>query len=266
MANKVLESALNNAAKEEAKPGYAAPTLDPSQPYGSADMGGGSTIGTSDLMSTTGSARVALFLFSLVVAGGAWAWITIPDSAYTTTVIVTSLVAFVIAIVTVVKPQIARITAPIYAVLQGIAMGLISRIAEDFYDGIVAQAVLATGAIVFVMYTLYSTRILKVTARFRKVVIGATLAILVFYMMNLLLSLFNSQMPLINDTGWMGIAFSAFVICIAASNLALDFDFIERGSAAGLPKYMNWAAGFGLIVTIVWIYIEVLRLLMKLRN
>lgn len=266
MANKVLETALNNAAKEEAKPGYAAPTLDPTQTYGSADVGNGGIISTSDTMSTTGSARIALFLFAIVVAAGTWSWIMVPDSALVPVVMISILIAFGLAIAAMFRPQSARITAPLYAVFEGVALGLISRIFEDAYNGIVVQAVLATGAIVFVMYTLYSTRLIKATPRFRKIVIGATFAIALFYMMNLLLSIFNVNMPLINDAGPWGIAFSVFIIVIAASNLILDFDFIEQGSAAGLPKYMNWAAALGLIVTIVWIYLEVLRLFATMRN
>lgn len=266
MANKVLEKTLNNVEKDDMKPGYAAPTLDPSQSYGSADVPPGNFVGTSDTMSTTGSARVALFLFGLVVAAGAWAWVTVPESAMWPVVFVAMIVGLIFAMITIFKPQSARMTAPIYALAEGVVLGLISRIYEDQFNGIVVQAVLATGAIVFVMYTLYSTGILKVTPRFRKVVIGATLAICLFYVMNMVLMIFGAQMPLIGDTGPWGIAFSAIIICVAASNLALDFDFIERGSAAGLPKYMDWAAGFGLIVTIVWIYLEVLRLLAKVRS
>ena len=169
-------------------------------------------------------------------------------------------------LITTFKPKIARITAPLFAVAEGIALGVISKLYESYYDGIVVQAILATASIVFVMYTLYATGVIKVTPKFRKIVIGATMAIFVFYMLNFVLGFLNVDLPLIGDTGPMGIIFSLVVIVIAASNLALDFDFIERGSQAGLPKYMNWAAGYGLAVTVVWIYLEVLRLLSKIRN
>lgn len=266
MANKVLEKTLNNVDADDMKAGYAAPGQQLPADFGTFASPPTSVDNKPGTMSTTGSARAALMLFSLVVAGGAWAWTSVPDNLLWPTVMISSLVAFGLAMVTIFKPVVARFTAPLYAVAEGVALGLISKIYEDAYSGIVVQAVLATGSIVFVMYVLYSTRILKVTPKFRKIVIGATLGVVVFYMLNLILSLFGANMPLINDTGMMGIAFSALIIVIAASNLALDFDFIERGSQAGLPKYMNWAAGFGLIVTIVWIYLEVLRLLAKTRN
>lgn len=191
---------------------------------------------------------------------------TIPDSRAVIFLFGSLFIGLGLALATTFKPKIARITAPLYAAVEGVLLGTISRMYEDAFNGIVVQAVLATGAIVFVMYTLYSTRILKVTERFRKVVIGATLGIVVFYMLSIFLSIFGVQMPFVWDSGPAGIIFSVFVVIIAASNLALDFDFIERGSQAGLPKYMNWAAAFGLVVTIVWIYLEVLRLLAKTRN
>lgn len=198
-------------------------------------------------MSVTGSASAALILFALLVASGTWAWTSIPPSQAGFFLIGGMMLGLVFAMVTAFKPKLARITAPIYALIQGVVLGVISRLFEDQYNGIVVQAVLATGAIVFVMYTLYSTRILKVTERFRKVVIGATLGIFVFLMANLLFSMFGVNLPLIGDTGIAGIAFSAVVIVIAASNLALDFDFIERGSQQGLPKYIDWASCLGLL-------------------
>ncbi|HMS24500.1 MAG TPA: Bax inhibitor-1/YccA family protein [Acidimicrobiia bacterium] len=264
MANTVLERTLNNVNQEDLKAGYAAP-------QGAVDQFGnsipsGSFAGTDETMSVTGSARAALGLFAIVVAVGTWAWISIPDKNLRVVVIAAALLGFAIVLLTRSKPKIARITAPLYAVMQGLVLGLISRIYENAYSGIVVQAVLATGAIVFVMYTLYSTGILKVTPRFRKIVISATMGIAVFYGLSFLLSFFDVGIPLVFDSGPVGIIFSLFFISIAASTLALDFDFIERGSQAGLPKYMDWAAGFGLIVSIVWIYLEVLRLLGNIRN
>ena len=266
MANKVLEKTLKNVDSEDLRAGYASPSQVAPDAFGNSPVPPVSLSGTSDTMSVTGSARAALILFALLVASGTWAWTSIPDSQAGFFLIGGMILGLVFAFVNAFKPKLARITAPIYALIQGVVLGVISRLFEDQYNGIVVQAVLATGAIVFVMYTLYSTRILKVTERFRKVVIGATLGIFVFYMANLLFSMFGVNLPLIGDTGIAGIAFSAVVIVIAASNLALDFDFIERGSQQGLPKYMDWAAAFGLIVTIIWIYLEVLRLLAKTRN
>ncbi len=266
MANKILEKTLGNASSEDLRPGYASPGQVAQDVSSNSNNPPTDFVVTSDSMSVTGSARAALVLFAILIASGTWAWISIPNEQLGIYVLGSLILALIFGLVTTFKPHLARITAPIYALLEGVVLGGISRIFEDAYNGIVVQAVLATASIVFVMYTLYSTRILKVTERFRKVVIGATLGIMVFYMITLLMSLFGARMPLVWDSGIMGIAFSVFVIAIAASNLALDFDFIERGSQQGLPKYMNWAAAYGLIVTIVWIYIEVLRLLAKARN
>lgn len=263
MANKVLENSFKHVDQSDLRAGYAAPQGSGSGP------GPISESGISDSMSVTGAARAALVLFAAMAVSATWMWTYMQDPMQA------SAAAFlfgglfggvIIAFVMMFKPHTARICAPLYALAQGLVVGGISKLYESQYDGIIVQAVLATGAIVFVMYALYSTRILKVTERFRKVVIGATLGIMVFYGLNLLLSFFGASMPFIWDTGAMGIGFSLFVIAIAASNLALDFDFIEKGSQAGLPKYMNWAAAFGLLATVVWIYLEMLRLLAKMRQ
>ncbi|MFN8016339.1 MAG: Bax inhibitor-1/YccA family protein [Acidimicrobiia bacterium] len=264
MANKVLEKTLSNIDPNDLKAGYAAPSSFDS--LGNPISPPPSVFTNTDSMSVTGAARAALVLFAILVATGTWAWISIPESAWGMALFVSIFAALGVGLLTTFKPNIARVSAPIYAAIEGVAIGLISRVYENAYNGIVIQAVLATGAIVFVMYSLYSMRIIKVTQRFTRIVIGATMAIFVFYMANLLFSIFNVNLPLINDTGIAGIIFSAVVICIAAANLAIDFSFIESGVQQGLPKYMNWAAAYGLVVTIVWIYLEVLRLLAKSRN
>lgn len=262
MANKILEKTLNNAEQKDLQPGYGAPQVgaDGGPVFPSASATG------SGAMSVAGSARASLFLLAIVFGVGAWAWTSIDESAYGAVFFVALFAGMGLGFATAFMPKAARITAPLYAAAQGILLGMISRIYEDAYEGIVIQAVLATAAIAFVMYTLYSTGVIKVTPGFRRTVMFATLGIFAFYMLNLVLSLFGAQMPFIWDTGIMGIGFSVIVIGIASANLALDFDFIERGSAAGLPKYMNWAAAFGLVASLIWIYLEILRLLAKTRN
>ncbi len=262
MSNVVLENSFKRVDQEDLRAGYAAPSQ-------TSTDGPISVSGSNETMSVEGSARAALILFALLAVTATWSWISLPSLSPGMQAAILwgpILGALVLVLIATFKPQTARIIAPIYALLQGLFLGSISRIFEEQYNGIVFQAVLATGVIVFVMYTLYATRILKVTPRFRKIVIGATLGIFVFYMLNLVMSLFGAQMPLIWSSGLFGIGFSVLVIAIAASNLALDFDFIERGSQAGMPKYMNWSAALGLLVTIIWIYIEVLRLLAKTRQ
>ena len=166
------------------------------------------------------------------------------------------------------KPHLARIIAPIYAIAEGFFIGAISKAYETWYDGIVVQAAGATIAVFAVMLVLYRTRIIKVTERFRKVVITATIGVMVFYGVSFLISLFAGpdSIAFLQSPSLLGIAFSIFVAGLAAFNLALDFDFIERGAQQGLDKQFEWYAAFGLLVTIIWLYLEILRLLAKLRE
>jgi uncharacterized YccA/Bax inhibitor family protein len=171
-----------------------------------------------------------------------------------------------LAILTVVKPHLARITAPLYALAEGFFVGSISKVYNGVWDGIVVQAAGATIAVFAVMLGLYTLRVIRVTDRFRKVVIGATLGVFALYFVSMLFSLFGHTPSFINRPSAFGIIFSVVVAGIAAFNLALDFDIIERGAAAGAPKYMEWYGAFGLLVTVVWLYLEMLRLLSKLRS
>jgi uncharacterized YccA/Bax inhibitor family protein len=166
------------------------------------------------------------------------------------------------------RPHLARFVAPIYALAQGFFVGAISRMYETFYDGIVVQAAGATIAVFATMLVLYRTRIIKVTDRFRRIVVTATIGIMLFYGVTLLIRLFAGPgaVSFLASPSLLGIAFSLFVAGLAAFNLALDFDFIERGAQQGLDKNFEWYAAFGLLVTIIWLYLELLRLLAKLRE
>ena len=164
------------------------------------------------------------------------------------------------------KPHLAKVLGPIYALAQGFFVGAISKAYETFYNGIVLQAIGATIAVFAVMLILYNTRIIKVTDRFRRTVIFATLGVMALYLVSIVMSLFGAEIPFINEPSAFGIAFSIFVCGLAAVNLALDFDFIERGAREGLAKDFEWVAAVGLLVTIVWLYLEILRLLAKLRQ
>ena len=164
------------------------------------------------------------------------------------------------------KPHLARFVAPVYALAQGVFVGSVSRAFEEFYDGIVIQAAGATLAVTAVMLGLYLTGIVRVTDRFRKIVISATLGVMVFYMISWIVSLFGGNVSFLASSSLMSIGFSVIVAGLAAMNLALDFDFIERGSQSGLPKHFEWFAAFGLLVTLVWLYLELLRLLAKMRE
>jgi len=173
---------------------------------------------------------------------------------------------FVVAIVTTFKPTIANITAPLYAVLEGLALGGISAFLESRYPGIVIQAVALTFAVFFSLLVAYRSGLIKVTENFKLMVVSATGGIFVVYMLSFVLGMFGINMPFIHEGGTFGIIFSLVVIAIAAMNLVLDFDFIESGVEKGAPKYMEWYASFGLLVTLVWLYIEILRLLAKARR
>jgi uncharacterized YccA/Bax inhibitor family protein len=166
------------------------------------------------------------------------------------------------------KPHLAKFIAPVYAIAEGFFVGALSRMYETFYNGIVVQAAGATIAVFGVMLFLYRARIIKVTERFRTIVVSATIGIMVFYGVCFLVRLFAGadSVSFLASASLLSIGFSVLVAGIAAMNLALDFDFIERGSKMGLEKDFEWYGAFALLVTIVWLYLEMLRLLSKLRS
>jgi uncharacterized YccA/Bax inhibitor family protein len=176
------------------------------------------------------------------------------------------LVGLGIAVLTVFKPKLSPYTAPAYAAVEGLVVGAISSMYDFRFDGIVLQAVMLTGAVFVIMLGLYTTRVVRVTDRLRKAVLVATLAVVAVYLVSIVLGLFGADVPMIHENGPVGILFSLAVVGIASFNLLLDFDLIERGVAAGAPKWMEWYAAFGLLVTLVWLYLELLRLLSKLRS
>ncbi len=177
-----------------------------------------------------------------------------------------TLVGFVCAIVVAFKPNLARILGPIYAIAQGFFLGAISKAYNTQYDGIVVQAVGATIGVLAVMLVLYRTRIIKVTDKFRRTIIMATFGLMAFYLVSWVISLFGGDIGIFSSSSWLGIGFSLFAAGLAAMNLTLDFDFIERGAKQGMPKQMEWFAAFGLLITLVWLYLELLRLLSKFQN
>ena len=276
MANPILnEKSFSKVVQRSAgEAGWAAPQADqqssqvfhapitdgPVSPYKSAEP-----------MTASGTASAALLLMLLLVASAMFGWSSVSEAVdgavtFPGWAMAGALFGFVCAMVLTFKPKMARVLAPVYAIAEGVFVGAISKVFNTAYDGIVIQAVGITLGVFVTMLVLYRTGVIRVTDKMRRTIIGATLGIAVFYGVSLLLSLFGMNISFFNSSSPMSIGFSFLVAGLAAMNLALDFDFIERGEKAGLPKYMEWYAAFGLMVTIVWLYLEILRLLAKLRD
>jgi uncharacterized YccA/Bax inhibitor family protein len=173
---------------------------------------------------------------------------------------------FIVALITIFKKTAAPYTVPVYAVLEGLFLGGISRIFESMYPGIVQQAVFLTFGTLGALLLAYRSGLIKATENFKLGVTAATGGIAFVYIVSIVMGFFGIQFPMIHSSGPMGILFSAFVVVIAALNLVMDFDFIEEGAEHGAPKYMEWYGAFGLLVTLIWLYLEILRLLAKLRE
>ncbi len=172
----------------------------------------------------------------------------------------------VFAIVTTFKPTWAPLTAPIYAAFEGAFLGGISAIFEMKFQGIVIQAVALTFGTAICLLLAYRSGLVRATENFKLGVVAATGAIMMVYLASMVMRMFGTTMPYIHDSGPIGIGISVVIVTVAALNLVLDFDFIEKGVEAGAPKHMEWYAAFGLMVTLVWLYVEMLRLLSKLNS
>jgi uncharacterized YccA/Bax inhibitor family protein len=172
----------------------------------------------------------------------------------------------IFGLVTSFKKEWAPVTAPIYALLEGLMLGGLSAAVDTRYHGLGIEAVSLTLGTLLMLLLAYRSGIIKVTDKFRLGIVAATGGIFLFYMAQMLLGFFGIRFYSINGSGMIGIGFSLIVVAIAALNLVLDFDFIERGVQMGAPKYMEWYGAFGIMVTLVWLYIEMLRLLTKLQR
>lgn len=175
-------------------------------------------------------------------------------------------IGLILVVVASFKPTTSPYTAPAYALFEGLFIGGLSAVFEAMYPGLVIQAVSATFITFLVCFGLYKYNIIKVTETFKSVVIGATMAIFAFYLISWVASMFINFQPIHHGNSLMSIGISVFVIIIAALNLFLDFDMIEKGAQAKAPKYMEWFAAMGLMITLVWLYVEFLRLLSKLSS
>ncbi|KFN47577.1 Bax inhibitor-1/YccA family protein [Arenimonas metalli] len=224
----------------------------------------------SDTMSLNGTVNKTGFMLLLLVATATLAWsFYSPENpgAVMPFLLVGGIGGFIVALVTVFKKTWAPVTAPLYAALEGLFVGGVSAMFEASFPGIVMQAVMLTMGVLASLLMAYKTGLIKATENFKLGVVAATGGIFVLYLVNFGMRLFGFEgMGFIHESSWMGIAFSGFVVVIAALNLVLDFDFIESGVEAGAPKYMEWYGAFGLTVTLVWLYLEILRLLAKLQS
>lgn len=220
-----------------------------------------------EAMTRNGAFLKTFFLFLILLAGASVSWIYAPAVLASPVLWVGALLAGTgLSFFTIFVPKAAPVTAPIYAFAEGFVLGAVSCMYQSFYGGIVLEAVLITGAIFLVTLVFYRAGIVKVTNRFRMGVLIATLGVGIVYLASLVLSLFGRSISFLNSTGLLGIGISLVIIVIASLNFLLDFDYIDRAASAGAPKYMEWYLGFSLMLTFVWLYLEVLRLLSKLQR
>jgi len=224
----------------------------------------------SDTMTIGGTVNKTAILLLMLTMTSIWSWkkvMTLGDiSVMIPWMVGGMIVGLIFAVITIFKKTAAPYTAPVYALAEGVFLGALSAMMELQYPGIAFQAITLTFGTLFALLAAYKSGFIKVTENFKLGVVAATGGIFLVYLASFVLGFFGVSMPYIHGSGPIGIGFSVFVIIIAALNLVLDFDFIEEGAKRGAPRYMEWYAAFGLLVTLVWLYIEILRLLSKLRS
>ena len=221
-----------------------------------------------DSMTISGAVNKTGILLICVVATAAWSWSLFTRSPEIALPLlgVGGIGGFIVALVTVFKKAWSPVTAPLYALLEGLVLGSASAMLEVRFPGIAMQAVGLTFGTLLALLLAYRAGIIRATERFKLGVVAATGGIALFYLVQFVLSFFGVRFAAIHGSGTIGIGFSVVVVIVAALNLVLDFDLIEGGARAGAPKYMEWYSGFALMVTLIWLYFEILRLLTKLRS
>jgi len=221
----------------------------------------------TDPMTLQGTVNKTAVLLICVVATAAWTWNqATAGENIGPSIAIGAIGGFVAAMVTVFKKNWAPVTAPIYALLEGLVIGGLSATLESRFPGIAMQAAGLTFGTLFCLLLAYSSGMIRVSENFKLGVFAATGGIMLVYLVSMILGFFGHTIPYIHGSGAIGIGFSLLVVGIAAMNLVLDFDFIESAAQYGAPKYMEWYGAFGLMVTLIWLYIEMLRLLSKLRS
>ncbi|HEX5153153.1 MAG TPA: Bax inhibitor-1/YccA family protein [Parafilimonas sp.] len=221
-------------------------------------------------MTVRGAVNKFGFLLFMVLAGAAYTWYLYYNNQPQTmmTLMWVGIIGGLISVLVIsFKPTLAPYLSPAYGILEGFFLGAISAILNDAfsekYPGLVLQAVGLTFGVAIAMFLLYNFRIIKATEKFKSVIFAATAGIAIFYLITLVLRLFHINIPFMYDSSMLGIGLSLFIIAIAALNLIIDFDMIEKGADMGAPKFMEWYGAFGLLVTMIWLYIEILRLLSR---
>lgn len=242
-------------------PTYGGPTYD------------GSAVGDRPLaarpttMTVEGTVYKTAVLLALVVVAAAFSWRAVDNGVILLPGLGISFFLLLgLGIATALRPTWAVVTGPLYALASGVLLGAVSALYNQAYAGIVGQAVFATMATAGGMLLAYATGLIRATPRFRKIIVSATFGIMLLYLVTIAARWFGVDVPLLHDSGPLGIGISLFIVGIAAFNLILDFDFIEHGAKAGADKRLEWYGAFGLMVTLVWLYLEMLRLLGKLRD
>jgi uncharacterized YccA/Bax inhibitor family protein len=228
----------------------------------------GYAINSEEVMTIQGTVNKSLILVALVIIGASYTWKLMLDQSASMMIFVIggAIGGLITALITVFKKTWAPYTAPLYAVLEGLFLGGISAMFNASFPGIVIQAVALTFGTLFALLFAYKSGLIKVTENFRLGVVAATGGIAIVYFLSFILGMFGINIGFMHSNGPVGIIISLVIVVVAALNLVLDFDFIESGAKQGAPKYMEWYASFGLMVTLVWLYLEMLRLLSKLSS
>jgi uncharacterized YccA/Bax inhibitor family protein len=222
------------------------------------------SLDSTQVMSIQGTVNKTFILLFCTTASAMWVWSN--PWRFLPFLWPALIGGFIVALITIFKMEWAAYTAPVYAILEGLVLGGISAVMEKAYPGIVMQAIALTFGTLFTLLAAYTSGLIKPTENFKLGVVAATGGIALIYFISIIMGFFGRGIPLIHESGPLGIGFSVFVVVIAALNLVLDFDFIEKGADAGAPRSMEWYGAFGLIVTLIWLYLEILRLLAKTRR
>jgi len=224
-----------------------------------------SNLETENVMTIQGTVNKTFILLAFVLAAAAYSWYQyFTNQQVTPYIMIGAFGGLIVGLIVTFWKRSAPVLAPVYAILEGLFVGAISALFESSYSGITLMAIVLTFSVLLSLLLAYKSRLIKVTQNFRLGIIAATGGIFLTYLLSLILSFFGIQIPFIHDSGPIGIIVSIVIVIIAALNLVLDFDFIENGSRMNCPKFMEWYGAFGLMVTLIWLYLEILRLLAKI--